>query len=464
MDLYYNLGISVGLACNMRHNFCYQSSFHTDRISDEILYEKLAKVYGKCKYICVLGGELTVIEGMKEYLTYLRGVNSRAVISIVTNGSRFDEEWIRLCTDNRISVNFSLDASSEEAYGKLMASGKNPYGSVRENYDKALRAYNEEGFLLNCISMVVTDNSVEDMVPFVKGAVSEGVNCQILFTNNECVETTDRVREAVYKALKLKKFCRDYIDIRVLNLGDDYTINSLFNMADLAASPLLEKEKQDFFEGIVPKKHLHAYDEWSYFGVNEELSKCTLPWNGIYVMYNGDVMPCCCMSHYICGNLYQQNLEEILNSEYFRKVKQAVENNDYSYCWSRCRLTMKPSQTYKSGGFWEDAQRLFDDGNYEAYANWAEGLSATDKLDARMTYWLAFSCHMQNLLDKAILYYTNALKKGFDPFWVRYNRADAYLRLGGEVSLQKAKEDIRAAHALKPEHEGVQVMYKNLFG
>ncbi|WWR16040.1 radical SAM/SPASM domain-containing protein [Lachnospiraceae bacterium JLR.KK008] len=459
MELYYNLGISVGLACNMRHNFCYQSSFHHARISDEILYDKLADFYGRSNYISVLGGELTVIEGMKEYLRYLRSRNDRAIISIVTNGSRFDEEWLRLCIDHRISVNFSLDASSEEAYGKLMASGSNPYKSVKANYDRALQAYHEEGFLLNCISMVVTDDSVDDMIPFVKGAVSDGVNCQILFTNNACVETTDRVREAVYRAVKLKKFCEDYIDIRVLNLSDDYTVNSLFNMADLAVSPLLEQEKQEFLSEIEPKRKQRAYDEWSYFGVNDALSMCTLPWNGIYVMHNGDVMPCCCMSHYICGNLYQQSMEEILDSEYFHKIREAVEKQDYSYCWSRCRLTMRPANLCIAGGFWEDAQKLFECGNYAGYVDWAESLSAPDRLDAKMTYWLAFACHMQNYLEKAVSYYTSALEKGFDPFWVKYNRADVYLRLGG-VFLDQAREDIRAAYALNPQHEGIQEMYE----
>lgn len=55
--------------------------------------------------------------------------------------------------------------------------------------------------------------------------------------------------------------------------------------------------------------------------------------------------------------------------------------------------------------------------------------------------------------DEAIQHYGIALQKGFSEFWVRYNRAAAFLSKG---ELRKAKEDIERARQLNPEHSGVK--------
>lgn len=455
-----NLGICVSHACNMRHTFCFQNSFSNQRLSDSFLYDRLNSTYADSEYISVIGGELTVIPSMKEYLAHIRNTNREAKISIVTNGLAFDEDWIKVCIENRISVNFSLDATCEERYANLVATAENPFKEIYENYLNAVRAV-ENGLLLNCISMVVTDSSVDDIEDFVKLALRDGVNAQILYSNNECVPLTTKIKESVFKAMRLKEFCRNYIDVRLLNLPDEYCLNAYTNMQDFVAS-MKSTEKAEFLKQNPHRKAPVKYDEWSFYGVSSSCDRCTLPWNGLYIMPNGDVMICCCMSNYIIGNLYFQSIEEIRNSSYAKGIQEAIGQDDYSYCWERCRLNYYPKKSLIIGGFWDDLQKTFDSGKYEdyyartEYENQYEGFA-----DPKIIYQKAFSAHMIGKINEALELYNKALEKGFDEFWVRYNRADVYLHLGMRT---EAKSDITIAHRLQPNHEGAREMAKGLEG
>lgn len=73
---------------------------------------------------------------------------------------------------------------------------------------------------------------------------------------------------------------------------------------------------------------------------------------------------------------------------------------------------------------------------------------------AEMQYCLAFSLHQSNQnLEEAIKRYTSALRCGYSPFWIFYNRGSLYYQLG---SLYNAYSDLKKADDLDPEHKGVK--------
>ncbi len=61
---------------------------------------------------------------------------------------------------------------------------------------------------------------------------------------------------------------------------------------------------------------------------------CTLPFEELEIHIDGNVYTCCPSwnNYYSIGNINNQNLEEIWNSEKARELREKVLNNDYSLC------------------------------------------------------------------------------------------------------------------------------------
>lgn len=89
-------------------------------------------------------------------------------------------------------------------------------------------------------------------------------------------------------------------------------------------------------------------------------------------------------------------------------------------------------------------------------------LQKMSSIPAEAVYLYAFSLHQKsqqenNLREEAYNAYNQAYARGFDEFWVRYNRAQLLLDMG---KIDEANEDIDKIYELKPNHEGVQQLIK----
>ena len=58
---------------------------------------------------------------------------------------------------------------------------------------------------------------------------------------------------------------------------------------------------------------------------------CERPFKFVYLATNGEVWPCSWM-HYVIGNLYEQNLDEIWHSETAQKARETILDGTYAYC------------------------------------------------------------------------------------------------------------------------------------
>jgi SAM-dependent methyltransferase len=75
-------------------------------------------------------------------------------------------------------------------------------------------------------------------------------------------------------------------------------------------------------------------------------------------------------------------------------------------------------------------------------------------------YLVGFCLHMQKKdLNEALQWYNLALEKGFDEFWVRYNRGALYLELG---NIEEARADLTRARDLNPEHSGLKELIQRI--
>ena len=66
---------------------------------------------------------------------------------------------------------------------------------------------------------------------------------------------------------------------------------------------------------------------------------------------------------------------------------------------------------------------------------------------------------MKKDYENAIHHYNLALKYGFDKFWVLYNRGSLYLERN---MIEDAKNDLKNAYELNPQHEGVRRLLKQI--
>ena len=58
---------------------------------------------------------------------------------------------------------------------------------------------------------------------------------------------------------------------------------------------------------------------------------CDRPFTFAYLAPDGEVWPCSWM-HYVMGNLYEQNLDEIWHGEAAQKARETILDGSFSYC------------------------------------------------------------------------------------------------------------------------------------
>lgn len=58
---------------------------------------------------------------------------------------------------------------------------------------------------------------------------------------------------------------------------------------------------------------------------------CVKPFNNVYLASDGEVWPCGWM-HYVIGNLYEQNLDEIWHSEAAEQARKSILDGSFAFC------------------------------------------------------------------------------------------------------------------------------------
>lgn len=80
---------------------------------------------------------------------------------------------------------------------------------------------------------------------------------------------------------------------------------------------------------IIPIQQIHKFNKKQLQGF-----MCPDPFNGISISSNGDIGMCSCAMWHptVIGNILNNTLEEMLNSELAQDIRQSVRNGTYEYC------------------------------------------------------------------------------------------------------------------------------------
>ncbi len=192
-----SLVISPSLLCNLRCGFCFQTSFdHSVFLNVRILYEELRPAYLHTTDLLLLGGEITITPGMKEYVRYLKSSFPNIRIAMVTNGAQFNEEWIELAAETGLKVTVSLNASNGNTYhaDQSRGNGRKIWKRTLTNVVKTIiKEQQIQRPILDKLSMVITRNTYTDVRSFVMMAFFLRVNVKILYNCNGVDEKSAEV-------------------------------------------------------------------------------------------------------------------------------------------------------------------------------------------------------------------------------------------------------------------------------
>lgn len=119
METKYKINIHILEACNFRCRQCF-SKFGTKKL---LPVEGWKKIIDNCiaganvTEFNIAGGEPMLYPGLVELTQYIRDKGVK--VSLITNGSLMDEEWVKNCAWMYETIGFSVDSLNDEANRKI---------------------------------------------------------------------------------------------------------------------------------------------------------------------------------------------------------------------------------------------------------------------------------------------------------------------------------------------------------
>lgn len=169
METKYKINIHVLEACNFRCRQCF-SKFGTEKL---LPVEDWEKIVDNCiaganvAEFNIAGGEPMLYPGLVELTKYIR--NKGVKVSLITNGSLMNEEWIKNYAWMYETIGFSVDSINDETNRKIGRCNKNgkpiPAGKIVELCE-LIRKY-ASGCRIKINTVVSTLNKDEVMSDFI---------------------------------------------------------------------------------------------------------------------------------------------------------------------------------------------------------------------------------------------------------------------------------------------------------
>lgn len=211
METKYKINIHVLEACNFRCRQCF-FKFGTKKL---LPVEDWKKIIDNCiaganvSEFNIAGGEPMLYPGLVEPVQYIRDKGVK--VSLITNGSLMDEEWVKNCARMFETIGFSVDSINDETNRKIGRCDRNektiPAGRIVElcelirkyapgcriKINTVVSALNKDDVMSDFIDEIAADRwKILRMKPFQYGSFS---NLDIQISNEEFEEFVERNRD-----------------------------------------------------------------------------------------------------------------------------------------------------------------------------------------------------------------------------------------------------------------------------
>lgn len=215
METKYKINIHVLEACNFRCQQCF-SKFGTKKL---LPVEGWKKIIDNCiaganvAEFNIAGGEPMLYPGLVELVQYIRDKGVK--VSLITNGSLMDEEWVKKYAGMFDTIGFSVDSINDETNRKIGRCDRNektiPAGRIVElcelirkyapgcriKINTVVSALNKDEVMSDFIDEVAADRwKILRMKPFQYGSFS---NIDIQVSDEEFEEFVDRNKDRIGK-------------------------------------------------------------------------------------------------------------------------------------------------------------------------------------------------------------------------------------------------------------------------
>lgn len=215
METKYEINIHVLEACNFRCRQCF-SKFGTKKL---LPVEGWKKIIDNCiaganvAEFNIAGGEPMLYPGLVELVQYIRDKGVK--VSLITNGSLMDEEWIKSYAGMYETIGFSVDSINDETNRKIGRCDRNgkaiPAGRIVElcglirkyapecriKINTVVSALNKDEVMSAFIDEITADRwKILRMKPFQYGSSS---NLDIQVSDEEFEEFVDRNKDRIGK-------------------------------------------------------------------------------------------------------------------------------------------------------------------------------------------------------------------------------------------------------------------------
>jgi len=301
-----SLVITLSNKCNLSCIMCLTRNVPWE-LPEKIIKEIFA-LFPYLEKIMWQGGEVFVLDYFEEILSAASQYpNLRQ--SIVTNGLLITEKMAEKLVKNNVELTFSIDGVTKETY-EYIRRGANFEILIRNlNLILELRKRHNSNMILN-LNVAIMKSNYRQLENFIDFAQEYGFGFVCLMPIHIHLKTPEDI------------FTNQ--DIEALSFITE-------------VSPKIEEKAQEYgirLENRLPT--LNSKNDNSSFENDIEINPqkkflCHIPWQQLYIDYDGSVRPdCLCKIQKSAGSLLKNlSLEEIWNNQVMQEYRRKIVNHDY---------------------------------------------------------------------------------------------------------------------------------------
>lgn len=284
--------LEITQACNMKCVHCYEGLKHLAG-NDLLTLEEWKNVIDQIKFlnvnrVVVIGGEPCIHKNIKEILKYL--ADNSIATTLFTNGYFLDEDLMKIIIDNQIDVKVSL------------------YGHNKEIHD----------------AITGVQGSFDKLISSMKILLHNGVKVNVAVT---LMKENEKYAENIRMFLKTLNVTGIKFDV----------IREVIDGQQSAHMPT----DTDVIESAYRRKANFSIDKK---GFDEYINRNTCWYGRLVISENGDILPCVFERNIKCGNIKENNIIDIINSDKMKKCWNCDFSNidecrdcEYRYACKDCR-------------------------------------------------------------------------------------------------------------------------------
>jgi MoaA/NifB/PqqE/SkfB family radical SAM enzyme len=309
--------------CNLKCTHCgFRKEGRTseeevsERVYDEVIAELMPTAY-KCNLGGTNWGEMTISKNFHRFLLDCKKFDVK--VSLTTNGTRMNSQWVGDLADVAEVVGFSMEGMDDE-FEKIRGF---PWRRFVENIETLVQVKREKGkaFRVEWRYCAHSD-SIHQLPEMIRVAKRIGID------RIQVMPLVPYVHQQKYKNLSYhRSLANEYFRLaREISRDLDLPVNipADYSTGDFSETPLIKIKGKGELTMSPPVDN------------SVELVNCFKPWQGCAINELGSVKPCCFYWRAM-GNLVDKGFESVWNGRNYRTLRKSINGKPDSICFD-CRL------------------------------------------------------------------------------------------------------------------------------